>query len=265
LRLKCTIVLAFVFAFAVAASAHDTWLVARRSAVQVGQVIHLDLTSGMAFPNLDYAIKPDRVGVARYRLNGRTVEVRDFVSGPKSLRLRATPAASGVAIFWVELKPKSLELTEKLVEEYFDEINASAAIREQWAKGGPKKRWREIYTKHAKTFVGVGDASKDNSWSQPVGMALEMVPEKNPTALRSGDDFSIKVLKNGIEFGDFSIGMICQGDAKASFQKTDAQGQATFRLARAGNCLFTGTDLRPSTKPNTEWESDFSTLAIEVR
>ncbi len=54
-------------------------------------------------------------------------------------------------------------------------------------------------------------------------MSLEIVPEQNSTALRSGDDFSIKVLKGGAPFGDFSIGMMCQGSALASFQKTDAE------------------------------------------
>lgn len=264
LRLKSVMALALVLILTVAASAHDTWLAARQPSASVGQVIQLDLTSGMSFPTLDYAIKPERVNIASYRLAGNTNRLRGFLPGPHSLQLRAQPNANGVATFWVELKSNSLELTPKLVEEYLDEINASPAIRERWANSGPSKRWREIYTKHAKTFVSVGDAAADNSWSHPVGMALEILPEKNPTTLRAGDDFSIRVIKNDAPLADFSIGIMCEG-SKASFQKTDAEGRITFPLTRSGKCLLSGTDLRPSTQTNLEWESDFTTLAIYVR
>jgi uncharacterized GH25 family protein len=257
--------LILVLVTTVAASAHDTWLNARHGAIPVGRVVHLDLTSGMAFPTLDYAIKPDRLNVARYRLDGKTTELRPSVTGAKSLQFRARMNSPGIATFWVSLKPRSLELTAKQVEEYFEEINATATVRERWANGGPNRRWRETYTKHAKTFVNVGDELKDDSWSQPVGMALEIVPEKSPATLRMGDDFPIRVVKNGAAFADFSIGIFCQGDTKASFQKTDSAGVITFRLARAGNCLLSGTDLHPSNKPNVEWESNFTTLAIHVR
>ena len=248
-----------------AASAHETWLAARLPSVSVGQMVHLDVTSGMSFPALDYAIRPERVNVASFRLAGKTNVLRGFVAGPHSLQLRTRVDSPGVATFWIDLKPSSLELTPQLVEEYLNEINASPAIRERWANSGPAKRWRETYVKHAKTFVSVGDASADNSWSEPVGMALEIVPEKNPATLRAGDDFSVRVIRNGEAFADFSIGMICEGNAKTSFQKTDAAGRVTFPLARSGKCLLTGTDLRPSTNTNVEWESDFTTLAIHVR
>src|SRR5204863_8823967 len=52
--------------------AHDTWIVPDRFAAKRGQPITLDMTSGMGFPALDYAIKPDRVGRAFARLGGRT-------------------------------------------------------------------------------------------------------------------------------------------------------------------------------------------------
>jgi len=98
---------------------------------------------------------------------------------------------------------------------------------------------RESYTKHAKTFVYVGEAAADDSWSELVGMFLEIVPEKNPTTLRKDDDFSIRVLRNGAAFANFAVGIICQGNPKPSFQTTDEAGRASFRLSRAGKCLLT--------------------------
>lgn len=260
---RSPIVLALILLFAFVSSAHDTWLLARRASVPPGTVARLDLTSGMTFPVLDYAIKPERVNLARCRLNGKTFEVARS-SASKSLALRVRLPDEGVATLWVELNPKSLELTPKQVEEYFDEINAPAQFRQSWMNGG-KKRWREIYTKHAKTFMKVGESVADHSWVEPVGMALEIVPEKNPTTIRAGDEFPVRVLRNGLPLPNFSLGIVREGNSFSEFQTTDAEGRVTFRLARSGKWLLRGTELRPSNKPETEWESDFTTLTIEVQ
>jgi uncharacterized GH25 family protein len=263
-RSRSLTVLTIILLIALVASAHDTWLLARRASVPAGTVAWLDLTSGMTFPALDYAIKPERVSLARCRLNGKTLELARS-SASKSLAFRVRLPDAGIATFWVELSPKSLELSPKQVEEYFAEINAPAQLRQSWKDAGGKKRWRELYTKHAKTFMQVGEALADRSWADPVGMALEIVPEKNPTTLRAGDDFPVRVLRGGSPLPNFSLGIIREKNSSSEFQKTDAQGRVTFRLARRGKWLLRGTELRASTKPETEWESDFTTLTIEVR
>ena len=55
------------------------------------------------------------------------------------------------------------------------------------------------------------------------------------------------------------------GNTHGEFQTTDAEGRATFRLTKAGKYMLRATDLRPSTQTDLEWESDFTTLTIEVR
>ncbi len=245
--------------------AHETWLAPRQSAVAPGATVLLDLTSGMSFPVLETAIKPERVAQARYRLNGQTGELTTDPSAPKSLLFNARLATEGVAVCWVELKPRALELTPKQVAEYFAEINASPAIRQAWAANvGPARRWRELYTKHAKTFVRVGAPVSDRSWAEPVGLAFEIVPERDPTTLRAGDELPVRVLQAGTPLADFPLGLAHAGSGHGVFQRTDAQGRVRFNLARAGRWLLYGTELRPSTKPETEWESDFTTLTIEL-
>jgi uncharacterized GH25 family protein len=254
-----------ILILSIASLAHDTWLLPRQAFVAPGTRVLLDLTSGMKFALIDFAIKPDRIDVARCRLNGKTFEIEERTSGAKSLQLSVTLPDPGIATIWVELGPKSLELTPKQVQEYFAELNASRELRQVWASAGKARRWRELYVKHAKTFVAVGANTADESWQQPVGMALEIVPETNPASLRAGDDFPVRVLRNGTPLANFSLGIIREGNTLPRFKTTDAAGRATFRLARPGKWLLRGTDLRQSTKPDTEWESDFTTLTIVAR
>ena len=245
------------------AFSHDTWLSVRRASVAVGADVTLDLTSGMTFPLLAYPINVERIEQAGYRLGGKTTELTERHASTRSLRLTTRFTAPGIAVLWVQLKPKVLELTPSKVAEYLDEIGASPEIHQAWAQAKPR-RWREVYAKHAKTFVRVGASAQDQSWAESVGLGLEIVPEKDPTQLQAGDEFPVRVLRHGQPFANFPLGIIREKAAHGVIQKTDAEGRTVFKLHQAGQWLVRGTDLRKSSVPNTDWESDFTTLTIAV-
>ena len=256
---------ALIFIVTLAAAGHDTWLMPRRTFVKRHSKMLLDLTSGMSFPLLDTSIKKDRIDVARCQFKGKVDDIASRMSAPNSLLLEESFNEAGIATCWVELKPRQLELTEKQVEEYFEEIDASPSVRQSWANMKAPKRWREIYVKHAKTFSYIGDTEKDQSWSEPVGMSLEIVPGKNPATIKPGAEFPVKILKDGAPLANFPVSIVLGGDPHREFQATDSEGIATFKIMSAGKYLLRGTNLRPSTKPDLEWESDFTTLTIQVR
>jgi uncharacterized GH25 family protein len=261
-----SILLAVTLALALASSttAHDTWLIPDRFAVAPKTPVKLDLTSGMAFPKLEVGPKRERVEAARCRLAGRAFEISDISAGPNSLLFKSELSETGIATFWVKLPPKSIELKPAEVQEYLDEIDAPAAVRKQWAEMQPQ-RWRELYTKHPKTFVRVGEPQADRSWAEPVGMALEIVPEKDPTILREGEELAVRVLKNGAPHAEFALNAVAAGATKGETRKTDSSGRVGFRLNKPGPLLLRGTDVRKSTRAEADWESDFATLTLEVK
>ena len=156
------------------AFAHDTWLLPSTLRVPVGRQVSLSLTSGMAFPADVFAIQPARVLRAEARLAGVTTALTGARRAARALRYGWTPTRAGVATLAVELAPKTLTLTPDKIDEYLDEIGASPALRATWASIPAPKQWRESYAKHAATFVRVGNPVGDSSWSQPVGLGLEI-------------------------------------------------------------------------------------------
>ena len=243
--------------------AHDTWLAPDKFSVPPKTTVTLDLTSGMEFPKLDAGPKPERVESAKCRLAGRTFDMKDMTSAAKSLQLKAELTEPGVATLWLKLPPKALELKPEEVEHYLEEVSPPEEFRKQWAEMNPK-RWRELYAKHQKTFVRVGQPQSDTSWREPVGTFLEIVPEKDPTAVKAGDDFPVRVLKDGQPLPGFSLNAVAANETKGETGQTDAEGRVTFRLNKAGAWLLRGTDIRKSTKPDTDFESHFVTLTLEA-
>ncbi|MEP6769823.1 MAG: DUF4198 domain-containing protein [Acidobacteriota bacterium] len=218
----------------------------------------------MSFPALEFAIASDRLAAVRVRLAGATRDIPGASAGRRSLHLSLPASGEGIACVWLETKPKSIDLKPGQVREYLEEIGADPAVGRTWA-AKPNAGWREVYVKHAKTFVAVGEKNDDRSWETPVGMRLEIVPESDPTRVRAGDRFAVRLLGDGRPVAGFSLGMVHAGEKAGVLRKTDAEGRAVFEPARPGWILIRATDLRLSASPDRDWESDLSTLTLRVR
>jgi uncharacterized GH25 family protein len=252
------------------ASAHDTWLMGASNSGKVGSPLRLDLTSGELFPNDDFAIEANRVSRAQVREGHFTRSLPSPTATAQTLRYIWVPKTPGVSTIGIELQPKVLTLAPKLIEEYLGEIDADSGIRATWKSLGDNQKWTESYTKHAMTFARITPARPDSNWMaekawrKPMGLGLELVPERDPTALRGGDTLVVRVLARGVAVAGFSVGAIREGRSKAEFFRTDAAGRARVVLDRGGRWLLNGTKLRRSTTGATVWESDFVTATLHV-
>lgn len=252
--------------------AHDTWLLPTRATVPPGLSVVFDLTSGMDFPANGSPIAADRVGSARLRLAGRSEPLPAPKLGPKSLRFDVYLARPGIATIGVELAPRTLELEPKEVDEYLAEIGAADSVRYRYMAQPIPRRWRERYVKHATTYVRVASPVRpvpkaDSSWATPTGMKFELVPERDPTALKAGDLMVVRLVRNGAPLANESIGLTGPGadGAKAMSRRSDERGRVAFVIPRAGRWMFRATQLRHATSADLDWESDFATLTFVVR
>lgn len=245
------------------ALAHDTWLITDRIDVPANAKINIALTSGMKFPALEFGPKPERIAKAGFRLGAQNGELKEFTAGNEALRIETSFEKEGVATIWLQLLPKELELTDDKVAEYLDEIRATDEVRSAWARRKAGEKWKEEYTKCAKTCLAVGKAEDDRSWSEPVGLALEIVPVTNPTALKAGESAIIRLLRNGEPAANVAIALVQDGSDERVFQTTDANGVATFTIPKPGKYLLATTLLRPG-KESGSWRSVFSTFTLQV-
>ena len=252
------------------AAAHDTWLMTATNIGRVGTPFRLDLTSGEAFPADDFAIEPARVLHAVVRERGVIRALPRPTTTPRTLQYAWTPTAAGVATIGIELQPKTLVLAPKLIDEYLGEIDADSNVRAAWKALGDKQQWTESYTKHAMTFVRVTPARSnvkwmaDKIWKRPLGLELELVPERDPTALHCGETLFVRVLRHGVPQVGFPVGAIREGRTKPIFFHTDTAGRAGVVLDAGGRWLINGTSLRRSTTGETVWKSDFVTASLHV-
>jgi hypothetical protein len=264
-RSKSRLFLAFALAGAASTcAAHDTWILSTATLPQPGGLLLAELTSGMSFPAPEFPISPDRIDRAYIRLGKSTSPLAAARPGPHSLSLSGTPPGSGWAVLVAELKPKSIELSPKEVDEYLDEIGLLDTIGVEWKRSGGPKKWRESYTKHAKALIRVGSDGDASVFSEPQGMALELTPVSAAASLRKGSSVTVQLLASGKPLSGFPVGAVGEHGGKGVLKNTDGVGRATFSLDRAGPWLFRATRLSRSDRVETDWDSHFTTLTLFV-
>ena len=243
--------------------AHDTWLAPDRYHRNAPGAVILSLTSGMEFPQLESAIKADRIAIAKARDESASwLEVRVLDAAAKSLTLEAQ-APRGVTTFWVVLQPRPSQLEAKQVREYVDHLNVPdpAGIYETWRKKG-ETTLNYSYTKYAKTFVRAGTPEGGRGWNDATGMRLELVPENDPTVIRAGHTLRLVLLDQGRVQGRYPVSVIHAGATR--IYTTDSDGRVIVDVPAAGPYLVRATTVAPSSVPATEWDVHFTTLAFEA-
>lgn len=261
---KILLCVALSLAFTTRCFAHDTWLSPSTYSADVGQAITFDLTSGMEFPTLDSAVKPERVAKAGFRVGSDTGELKEFTPAEHALRFERSFSKPGVATVWLQLSPKDIELSDEDVAHYLEEARAPEDVQRAWAAQKGHQKWKELYTKCAKTCLVVGKAGADRAWSQPVGMALEFVPLSDPATLGGGETGRFKLLRNGAPLAGAAVALHRPADKAPVYQTTDAEGVVSFSFAEAGPAMLATVYLRPPDSGGA-WQSEFSTLTIEVK
>lgn len=252
--------LALLLLIAAPSHAHDTWLLPAQGAPD-----RLQLTSGMQFPQPDYAPRADRVERAWGGAEGRVAPLPKPKRGAQALEFRVS-ASSAPAAWAVQLRPRTLVMDQAEIGHYLDEIHAAPELRARWQQQPAPRRWNEEYRKHAKALShGVADHCPTLA-AQPLGLGLELLIDADVCALRAGATLPLRALDAGAPKPGLVIALVGTGGREVAHAATDAEGRARLSLPSAGRWLLRATDLRPASadRPELDWQSDFTTLTFEI-
>ena len=113
--------------------------------------------------------------------------------------------------------------------------------------------------------VGKADPAAKSAATRPLGLTLEIVPEKNPYTLAAAQKLPVRVFYEGKPLAGALVKLTkLDQDAKPmAMQRTDAAGRTAFSLPRAGKWQLNVVWTKPlAGNPKAEFETVFSSLAF---
>ncbi len=126
---------------------------------------------------------------------------------------------------------------------------------------------REVYSRRCKVLIQVGGqtAKSQNQVTAPIGMSLEIVPERNPYTLPAGEPLPVRILFEGRPLAGALVKLTnLEFDGRpVAMRLTDAAGRAAFIMPRTGDWLINVIWTKPvKGNRDADFDTTFSSLTF---
>ena len=216
-------------------TAHDMWIDPTTFSPESGQIVGVRLRVGQDL--LGDPLPRDPAIINQFIFEdaaGRKPLVGRDGADPAGFLRVATP---GLLVVGYRSNPSAVELTAEKFNQYLKEegLDAVAALRGRRNETGTKAH--EIFSRCAKSLILSGTA-KEEEGDRPLGFTLELVAERNPYAIRAGQDLPVRLTyENRPLAGALVVAMNRRNPSEKLSARTDSDGRVRFRLPLAGMWL----------------------------
>jgi hypothetical protein len=194
-----------------------------------------------------WAVRPERI--VQFRALGQPAR---STSAPMVRAGRGGPArrlASAASTSRLREHAIPSTLPAKRFDDYLREEGLTPALQAREREGRAQTPGREIYSRRAKALVMVGAETRrpQPHVTAPVGLTLEIVPERDPYTLPSGEPLPVRVVYQGQPLPGALIKLtdLNRDEKPVEVLVTDRSGRASFRPRQDGDWLLTVVWTRP--------------------
>jgi len=188
-------------------------------------------------------------------------------------RLDFKTGEAGTYVVGLSTHAKMIELSAKNFNEYLEHDGVLDVLAARKEKNEMSKASRELYSKHVKTIIQVGE-KRSEAYKEKLGYPIEIVPLQNPYALKVGEMLEVLVLRDGQPVANQLVyasyeGYHKHGDKGGHIEavntRTNANGVAPIKLSRAGKWYVRLIHMVASDKEGVDYESNWATLTFEMK
>ena len=258
---------AFAFGVSGAATAHDFWIEPSTFRPAAGEAITASLRVGQKLQGEPLPLIP--FFVDRFFVKGRGPEVS--IEGESGAEPAGKGSLSAAGQHWIgyQSQPAPMVLDARTFEEALKDEGLERIVAERARRGLSSSQGRERFSRCAKALLDSKGAKADARaavFDAPLGFTLELVPRKNPYALRPGGELPLALLFRGKPAANVLVVAMSKDDPeKAVSARTDANGLVTLRIAHPGFWLVKAVHMESAPlDAGVDWESWWASVTFEL-
>ncbi len=251
------------------ASAHEYWIEPDAYQVASTDPIKANFKNGQNFEGINLAFF-DRGSVRFERMfNGDLTTMTPRSGDAPAVQLDPL-GTDGLLVVVHETAPSQLTYKEwpKFVA-FTEHKDFKTALADHIANGWPQENFKEIYTRHIKTLIGVGNGAGSD---MAFGLQTEFIALTNPYAAGFDGQMSVALTYQGAPRPDAQVEVFDRAPddvVTITLHRTDAQGQATIAVTPGHDYLFDAVLLRQTPDAGADadtpvWETLWAALTFAV-
>jgi uncharacterized GH25 family protein len=174
-------------------------------------------------------------------------------------------AAPGLIVVGYLSHPSAVELTAEKFNQYLKEEGLDAVAAARSRRNETNATARELFSRCAKSLVSSGSSSEKHG-DRVLGFPLELIAERNPYAMRAGQDLPVRLTyENQPLGGALVVAMNRRNAAEKVSARTDSQGRVRLRLPQGGMWLVKAVHMvQAPAGANADWTSFWASLTFEL-
>lgn len=253
-------------ALAAPASAHDFWLQTKGFQFSAPAVAPFVVLVGHGPARERWAGDPARVLFLRsFGPDGTRDHRGDLRAGEGSNgALRFTQP--GTYVVAMQTTPAESDLPALRYNSYATEEGLTPALELRARTGRTGSDGREVYSRRVKALIQVGAAgTPQRQVTRRVGLSLEIVPERDPYALKPGQSLPVRIFFEGRPLAGALVKLTnLDFDTRpVEMHRSDPAGRASFNVPGHGAWLVNVIWTKPITgNPKADFETTFSSLTF---
>src|SRR5712692_10354220 len=244
--------------------AHDMWIVPTTFSPEPGEIVGVRLRVGQDLLGDPLPRDPALVNqfVVEDASGRKPVYGRDGADPAGLLRV----AMPGLLVIGYRSNPSAIELAAEKFNQYVKDEGLDAVAAQRARRNELGAAAHELFSRCAKSLVLSGPPS-DGQGDRRLGFTLELVAERDPYALRAGQDLPVRLTyENRPLAGALVVAMNRLNPTEKQSARTDKNGRVRFKLRPGGMWLIKAAHMVPAPAgSNAEWSSFWASLTFELR
>jgi hypothetical protein len=244
--------------------AHDMWIEPTTFSPAAGEIVGVRLRVGQDMLGDPLPRDPKLVNqLVVLDSEGRKPLVGRDGSDPAGYLRIAAPGLHVVGYF---SNPSMADLTAEKFNRYLKEEGLDAIAAARAKRNETNAAVREQFSRCAKSLVFSG-APSESQGDKALGFPLELVAERNPYILHSGEDLPIRLTYlNHPLAGTLVVAMNRLSPTEKQSARTDRDGRVNLKLRSNGMWMIKAVHTLPGAAgTNADWSSYWASLTFELR
>lgn len=246
--------------------AHEFWLQPQQYFFKAGETMNISFRIGENFMGEVWDLNRHRVEKMEHYFGAQQESVKALVNPGDKENVALVLKDEGTHLIALQSNDAFIELEADKFNAYLEEdgLDNVIAIREK--NKATNKPGREFYTRHAKLLVQAGTTT-DDTYKKVVGFPLEIVPLKNPYALKKGEHIRFKILWQGKPVFGVKVRVWNRADNRTTIQNiyTEQDGTIQTPISNKGAWMISVVKMEPVQNEKADWHSHWASLVYGVQ
>ena len=255
--------------------AHDMFLKLRSYIVEPNTKVTLALYNG-TFDKSENIITRDRmidVSVVGPINQRNRINKNQWRDGWYESLLDLDLKSSGTHVIGVSTEARIIDLSAEDFNGYLIHDGILDVLEARKKSGEINQPARELYSKHVKTVIQVGDKRTD-SFNINLDYPIEIILSQNPYTLKKGDELGFQVLRNGkpvinqlvyASYAGFHEHADEGSHVETATMRTNSKGFGKVAISENGEWYLRVIHMVKSDKEGIDYESNWATFTFQIQ